>query len=214
MGTEQSMPSNRDEYETLALRKSNETMDDDAEMFEHIPSSEILPDPNDNPCHIRYLNCRLFYGTRFPLPAKLSFSAVPCSSNDPIDTSEHKHSIDKNASTSYRCVHNIKHFGDSKIRDITKNHAEFDQMGNNVSEEFENSDDEHMCSTPIDKMEEKNSFEEEAELTSPTASNTATNNDVLCDDVLLRAHSIRLNPSINQNTELLNRLKQPNPTDS
>lgn len=210
-------PSNRDEYETLVLRKTHETVDDDSEMFEYIPQSEIVADPNDNPCQIRYMNGHLFYGNRFPLPAKLSFSMNPCNSNETTAETyaEPRQLNEKNEFSSYRCVHNIKQFGDSKIRDVTNNHVEFD--GNNVSEEFDNSDDEQICITPVDKIDEKNSLEEEVEQTSPITSTAANalSDQVLCDDFLMKAHSFRLNPAThtsihNNNTDLLNRLKQNN----
>lgn len=200
----------RDEFETLDLRKSNENADDDAETFEYIPQSEIVSDPNDNPCHIRFINGRLFYGNRITIPAKLSFGVNPC-----LSPSKNQTEVDKayligarDKTQQYRCVHNIKQFGEQKMRDISKNHVEFDPMGNSVAlDDIENSDDEqhHCSSSPV---EEKNSFEEDTE-------NAATYgpDQMLCDDALLRAHSIRLNPSshasIYNNAELLNRLRQP-----
>lgn len=208
------LDSSTDEYETLILRKGNDIIDEDAETFEYIPQSEIANDPNDNPCHIRYMNGHLFYGNRFPLPAKLSFSMNPCSVLS-TETAE----IDKQyfpASGSermnqYRCVHNIKQFGDSKIRDISKNHADFDHM---AGDEIENSDDEPNCLTP---NEEKYGFDEDIEHNPPAVVTTVASvgDHALCDDLLLRAHSMRLNPSIHtssmtiNNIELLNRLRHP-----
>lgn len=196
----------KDEYETLMLRKGNESFDDD--QFEYIPQGEIVADPQDNPCHIRYMNGRLFYGNRFPLPAKLSFSAVPYSAPT-IDTAEADREFQMasgDKTLQYRCVHNIKEFADNKIRD--KHHSDLEQVGNSAPvEEAENSDDEHHCLATLDKSEEKNSFDEEID-----ASNVSVNEHVLCDNTLLKAHSIRLNPSlhasvVHSNAEFLNKLK-------
>lgn len=208
----------KDEYETLDLRKSHEMEDDDGETYEYIPQNEIVSDPNDNPCHVRFINGRLFYGNRITIPAKLSFGVSPC-----VSPSKHSSEIDRayligarDKLHQYRCVHNIKQFGDRKMCDISKTQAEFDQMGNSVAlDEIENSDDEqpHCMLSPTDKTEEKHSFDEDTE-------NSATYgpDQMLCDDALLRAHSIRLNSSshahmFSANIELLNKLKQPHSND-
>lgn len=194
--------SSKDEYETLVLRKGNESFDDD--QFEYIPQSEILADPNDNPCHIRFMNGRLFYGNRYPLPAKLSFSAIPCSSVDSPEDDKQMCSASKSQSH-YHCVHNIKEFADNKMRD--RHHCDAEHV--NVvgpAEEIENSDEEQ-CS-PIEKLD---NIDEDAEIMSPT--NVLINTSpVLCDNTLLKAHSVRLNPSshvslVHSNAELLNKLK-------
>lgn len=204
----------KDEFETLDLRKSNEITDDDVEMFEHIPQSEIINDPSDNPCHIRYINGRMFYGNRITIPAKLSFGVRPCSSPSKASMEVDKAYLigQKDKTSQYRCIHNIKQFGDSKMRDISKNHVEFDQMGNGVAlDDIENSDDEQQNHCTSSPLEEKNSFDEDAE----NSAATYGPDQQLCDDNLLRAHSIRLNPSshtsmFHGDIELLNRLRQPN----
>lgn len=206
--------SSKEEYETLVLRKGNESFDDD--QFEYIPQSEIMPDPTDNPCHIRYMNGRIFYGSRFPLPAKLAFSAVPCTTtaSETVE-SEFKPSIGSvDKSLIYRCVHNIKEFADNKMKD--RNHSELEPVSNSSSANDEpeaNSDDEQQhCIASIVKMEEKNSFDEDIDPSS--SSSSGANEQILCDNTLLRAHSIRLNPSlhsplVHMNAELLNKLKPP-----
>lgn len=202
--------SSKEEYETLVLRKGHESFDDD--QFECIPLSEIWPDPNDNPCHIRYLNGRLFYGSRFPLPAKLSFGAVPCSAsaNDSIEADRQLSIGAANRTATYHCVHNIKEFADSKMRD--RHHSELEPVASTTEVEI-NSDEEHQqqqCVAPIAtiKVEEKAAEDGEAPATSSASEPT------LCDNILLRAHSIRLNPALHSslvhlNAELLNKLKPP-----
>lgn len=225
--------SSKDEYETLVLRKGNESFDDYSS--ECIPSGEICPDPTDNPCHIRYMNGCLFYGNRFPLPAKLSFGAVPCSTiaNDSIEA-DRQHLIGgTNKPFSYRCVHNIKEFADNKMRD--RHHSELEPAVS-INEVENNSDDEQQhhhhqhCATPTDiKVEDKSGLEEESEtptanqLTNSTGTGSGTavaavaatvSEHTLCDNTLLKAHSIRLNPAlhtslVHMNAELLNKLKPP-----
>lgn len=200
----------KDEYETVLMRKGNDCLDDDAESFEYMPQSAFAMDPTENPCHIRYMNGRLFYGSRFPLPAKLSFSAVPCSlaaAAAAANDGERPPSINCDKSNQFRCMHSIKSFGDSKMRDFNKNHVDCELVGN---DELEMSDDERPCGTP---NEEKMSIDEDVEHTSPVAGTSHGSEHTLCDEALLRAHSIRLNPSVHAtlmhaNSELLNRLKQ------
>lgn len=150
------------------LRKGNDPFDTD--HFEDLPQSEVVADPNDNPCHIRYMNGRIFYGNRFPLPSKLSFSAVSCSSSDSIVTQFGLKSGVKNDGH-YHCVHNIKDFADNKIR-----------MGNSIT--TDDSDDEQHYSMSVEKVDEKITVEEDGEL---------ANHVLLCDDASFRAHSNRLN---------------------
>lgn len=197
--------STKDEYETVVMRKGNDCLDDDAESFEYMPQSAFALDPTENPCHIRYMNGRLFYGSRFPLPAKLSFSAVPYSLSATND-GEHA-AINCDKSNQYKCVHSIKSFGDSKMRDFNKNHVDCEHVGN---DEMEMSDEERLFGTP---NEEKLGVDEDVEHTSPVAGTSHGSEHALCDEALLRAHSVRLNPSvhgtlIHGNSDLLNRLKQ------
>lgn len=198
--------SSKDEYETLVLRKGNELFDDD--QFEYIPQSGIVADPNDNPCHIRYINGRIFYGNRFPLPAKLSFSATPCSllTNESIQSNKHLVIVSDDKCSQYRCIHNIKEFVDNKLRD--KPHSELEP----VCSAGENSDEEQQYITPVEKTDDKNCIDDEAENGFPFP-NTEY---ILCDNTLLRAHSVRLNPSmhtslIHYNADLLNKLKVQDP---
>lgn len=203
--------SNKDEYETLVLRKGNESFDDD--QFEYIPQSEIVADPNENPCHIRYMNGRLFYGNRFPLPAKLSFSAMPCSSAviDSLETEKQSVLGNGDKNLYYHCMHNIKEFADSKMRD--RHHSELEHVGSSeTTEDIDNNDFEfeHHYSVSVGKIDEKTSIEEDGE----QANASAISDHVLCDNTLLRAHSIRLNPSlhtplIHSNVDILNKLKPP-----
>lgn len=112
------------EYESLNFHKASETMDD-TDVYEHIPQSEILPDPIDNPCHIRYQNGHIYYDSRVLLPAKLSFMITQ--TNNSLDDDESAEPFQNltgkdEASGSdqlhqYRCVHAIKTYGEYKLRE-------------------------------------------------------------------------------------------------
>lgn len=107
------------EYESLNFHKASETMDD-TDVYEHIPQSEILPDPIDpNPCHIRYQNGHIYYGSRILLPAKLSFMITQYSVDD--DESENltvsDEAIGSEQLQPYHCVHAIKTYGEHKLRE-------------------------------------------------------------------------------------------------
>lgn len=211
LGNEPAENSNtKDEYETISFRKATDAIDDDTEAYEHIPQSEIFPDPNDNPCHIRYMNGRLFYGNRLSFPAKLSFSAVNSNvaatdrgscgaSKSTTCTKPPKHEGERDqasaACASYRCVHDIKECGSMKMQMKTRNSMEIDQTDNNTAEEGEDSED-----------------DQQIELKSNAHEDKCSDAHLLCDDKMLKAHGIRLNPSahssvIYNNAEMLNMLR-------
>lgn len=115
---------NDGEYETLNFHKASETMDD-TDVYEHIPQSEILADPIDNPCHIRYQNGHIYYGSRVLLPAKLSFMYTQTnygvddeeSAEPPQNLTGNGEAIGSEPSHQYRCVHAIKTYGEHKLRE-------------------------------------------------------------------------------------------------
>lgn len=116
------------EYETLSLRKAIETADD-TEVYEYIPQTEILPDPIDNPCHLKYMNGRVYYGNRFLVPGKLAF--MPGSVNvesTPTETESVKLMVQLGSSGSepYHCMHSIKRYGNARIKESQKSHTETD----------------------------------------------------------------------------------------
>lgn len=180
----------KDEYETITFRKTVEVDDDDAEAYEHIPQCEILPDPTDNPCHIRYMNGRLFYGNRFSFPAKLAFSTPVSAECGNIELgTANKMSSSNGRQQSYRCIHDVWGIGDTKAREKPKSQVDTDHSLNYATaDEYENSDDEQHL---LDEAK-ITPHSEEAERDDP---NSASLN-VLCDDITLKAHKIRLNPSV------------------
>lgn len=220
LGNETGENSNtKDEYETISFRKAADTVDDDTEAYEHIPQSEIFPDPNDNPCHIRYMNGRLFYGNRLSFPAKLSFSTINSNATD-IDRGgcaaskptmcpkmkqheNEKESGPSTANVSYRCVHDIKEFGNMKVK--SRNQMEIDQMDNSTAEEGDDSEDDQQ----VVDVKLSNTLDDKP--STDKVSDTVSTH-LLCDDKMLKAHGIRLNPSAHSsmnynNVEMLNMLK-------
>lgn len=201
----------KDEYETLLVRKGNDAIDEDAEAYEYMPQSAFAIDPNENPCHIRYMNGRLFYGNRFPLPAKLSFSAAACSVPSVTDAERYA-PINCDRINQYRCVHSIKSLGDSKMRDCNKIHVDCEHA---ASDEIEGSDDER---PDVALCDEKGHFDvEDVEHASPTAGASHGAEHALCGEALLRAHSVRLNPAahaaVHASSDLMGRLRQTQSSD-
>lgn len=148
-----------DEYESLGFHKAENAhqADDENDVYENIHQSEIMADPVENPCHIRYLNGRVYYGSRILLPAKLSFLVVTASDQNAINEaarSELSQSKQRDGAgeieSDYRCVHSIKQYGDNKMKECQKNQLE--TPDNSVSEDVdvEKSADEQNCSDATD----------------------------------------------------------------
>lgn len=133
------------EYESLNFHKATETADE-TDVYEHIPQTEIFADPVDNPCHIRYINGRIHYGNRILLPAKLSFT-MPNSSppSQQHDSGEFDSAVttEASATTSYRCVHGIKKYGDMKLKEQQRIHLDTElNAGHYSADESDRTDDE------------------------------------------------------------------------
>lgn len=177
------------EFESLNFYNASKIMDD-TDIYEHIPQSEILPDPIDNPCHIRYQNGHIYYGSKISLPIKLSF--MPTHAEYNVDDNESPEPIENCISSDkaieleqlqYRCVHAIKPYGDHVLRE---------QRGNelNISDLRSGNSDGQFSTAVCDPS------------TLPSC----------CDNMTLKAHATRLYPNANstqliKNSELLDRLK-------
>ncbi|KAG4065234.1 hypothetical protein HA402_012676 [Bradysia odoriphaga] len=199
-----------EEFESLSFYRAENAhqTDDENDVYENVNQSEIVPDPVENPCHIRYLNGRVYYGSRILLPAKLSFLVVTASDQNAINEvakSEPNHSKSKDASadgneTDYRCVHSIKQYGDNKMKECHKNQLETPE--NSICEEVDNdkSTDEQNCSDVTDDAEPQTS-ESCVQSDEKILSTSAESLDIppnTCDDLTLKAHGIRLNPTVHQ----------------
>ncbi|KAJ6646294.1 GON-4-like protein, partial [Pseudolycoriella hygida] len=203
---ETSSDNSPDDYESLSFHKAenaNQT-DDENDVYENIQQNEIIADPVENPCLLRYLNGRMYYGSsRVLLPAKLSFLVVTASDQKCINkiakcevTQRQKDGIGENE-TEYRCVHNIKQFGDNKIKECQKNQLETSDIS--VSEDVDNekSTEEQNCSDATDDVDVQSS----ESCVNSDEKNTAESQEIVyntCDDLTLKAHGIRLNPTVHQ----------------
>lgn len=213
------------DYETLTCRKATDScgVDEETDTYEHIPLSEIHPDPIESPCSLRYINGGIYYGNRTFSPAKLSFTVntaecnaadggaggvggiggVGCVGAGGDDAPGVKETVVSPPSAKYRCVHVIKHFGDARIRD----HSRYVEM--QTDGEAEDSDEENLRHLAADANDYRMGTGGVNELTEPVSSVFTKN---LCDDMLLKAHGIRLNPTMHSslglnNNDMLNMLR-------
>lgn len=144
-----------DEYESLSFHRAENTHLEENDVYENIHPSEIIPDPVENPCHTRYLNGRVYYGSRILLPAKLSFLVVTASDQNAInevaksDITGLKHSGSDNE-TDYRCVHSIKQYGDNKMKECQKNQLETPDNSAGEDVDIEKSAEDQNCSDATD----------------------------------------------------------------
>lgn len=204
------------DFETLTCRKAiDSAIDDEADAYENIPQSEIHSDPMENPCSIRYINGGIYYGNRTFSPAKLSFTVntAECSPVDGVPGSGDRRSFGELTDAKEgsvlplkcRCVHEIKQFGDARIRDQSR--YPFDaEMHAGVMDDAEDSDEEGGRHSTMDVHEFRG-----IGVTDPMDTTSVFTRN-LCDDILLKAHGIRLNPSVHSsmvlnNNDMLNMLK-------
>lgn len=82
------------------------------ENYEIIPDSELICDFSEDPippCQTRYINGRIFYGSKILLPAKLTFIAEEHSRR--LDSI----SVEYSESDQVECVHGVREFGESRL---------------------------------------------------------------------------------------------------
>lgn len=147
--------STADEYESLVL-KNNLTADEgtDSEVYETILQTDLMPDPVENsPCGTKYIQGRIYYGSRFPLPGRLSFLAFDEESSiQPINTTNEPST---SASTTSDCIHAIRKIGDEKLLEMNLTNSEIISSLNAIHGN-ENDEDENdleilpnLCSTSV-----------------------------------------------------------------
>ncbi|XP_065369524.1 uncharacterized protein mute [Calliphora vicina] len=128
-------------------------------------------------CQLRYINGRMFYGSKMLLPAKLSFMAATYKdkpqSND--------------ASTSVNaCVHGIREHGEKRLQaaaDLTSTHTNITEVPS--SDDQDKSEEEDVSKAlVIDTGDEEDSC----------------SSVELCDEATLRSHATRLNPTVYSST--------------
>lgn len=192
--TEQYPDSPVDEYEYLNLRKAIEILDD-PDVYEELSPNQICSDPVDNPCHLKYLNGRIYYGNRTLLPGKLSFM-----DSDKANDQTGKTDLERESSSSqnseqqqqqqqsrYRCMHSIRQYGNAKIKEHQRTHSDVEMNCSSISGE------EHDPNDDVPKRQQTNAKD---------SLNKSFGSDVsdCCDDITLKAHAIRLNPTAHGST--------------
>lgn len=214
---------NESPIESLSFHKATE-IGDDPNVFEYIPQSELVPDPVENPCHIRYINGSIYYGGRILLPAQLSFQVNSAIVEPPKATKHQTPNCESNCST-YKCVHEIKRYGDMKIRMHVDNdsHSLGSNSVNNCSDaaitpepgkrkfltlDFDWSNCFHFLETnekPSFLLPQENSTiaDVDSSLAGTSEPGPSTTSPLKhCTDIMLKAHAVRLNPTAHA-TELI-----------
>lgn len=137
--------------------------------IETLHRHDLLDSPTESQaCQLRYINGRIFYGTKIPLPAKLSFIAKSYGADELNESLEED---EKHTPTENGCVHGIREYGEKRLS-ASINDCSSDDNDKSEDDEFK---------ALIADLNESEHYE-------------------ICDDVTLRAHANRLNPSYYSNS--------------
>lgn len=107
---------------TPEVVKLKEIESDNNDNYEIIPSSELIPDTAENttlPCQTKYINGRIFYGSKMLLPAKLTFIAEEYAKKMNSIASNDDHSLQVDD-----CVHGAREYGETKLRKLISGEGE------------------------------------------------------------------------------------------
>ncbi|KAM7341508.1 gon-4 like protein muscle wasted isoform 2-T2 [Cochliomyia hominivorax] len=153
---------------------------------EHV---ETITDVMDSPtndgqqqqsCQLRYINGRIFYGSKMLLPAKLSFMAA-----------SYKNQVIPNESAALTaisgCVHGIREHGEKRLQaaqDLTSTHTNAAEVP--FCDDQEKSEEEDVSKTLV--------------IDTTADEDDSCSSVELCDEATLRAHANRLNPSVYSST--------------
>uniref|UniRef100_A0A1A9X312 Uncharacterized protein n=1 Tax=Glossina brevipalpis TaxID=37001 RepID=A0A1A9X312_9MUSC len=145
---------------------------------------ETLNDLLDSPtaeetqhtCQLRYINGRIFYGSKILLPAKLSFLASSY--------------VDKNNSKECSkipdCAHGVRGCGENRLTLTNEHNTSQLNTEHTASDEQENSSEEDNCKTLI--------------IDTTAGEDDSCSSLECCDDNTFRSHAMRLNPSYYSST--------------
>lgn len=200
------------DYETVAVPRSGAeffapppivAVDDDEapDAYEELPAAELLADPAETnaSCHMRYIGGHVVYGSKIVLPVQLSFqsmqysSVVPAEREQPQtdDDEEQQHQQRHNESGgSYECVHEIRRMADTKLDAlavVAPDDAATVATADDTTENAVSTEAAAVAAAPVAE-------------TSPVPAAAAAVVDKCCNDTLLRAHAIRLNPRLHAQT--------------
>uniref|UniRef100_A0A1A9ZY38 Uncharacterized protein n=1 Tax=Glossina pallidipes TaxID=7398 RepID=A0A1A9ZY38_GLOPL len=145
---------------------------------------ETLNDLLDSPtteethhsCQLRYINGRIFYGSKILLPAKLSFMA-----SSYVDKNN-----SKDSSKISGCAHGIRNCGENRLTQINESNTSQLHVEHTANDEQENSSEEENCKTLI--------------IDTTAGEDDSCSSLECCDDSTLRSHAMRLNPSYYSST--------------
>lgn len=145
--------STTDEYESLIIKNNLTDDGTDTECYETILQNDLMPDPVENsPCGTKYIQGRIHYGSRFPLPGRLSFLAFD------EETTSIQH-IEPSTTTATapinECIHAIRKTGDEKLLEMNLTNSEIISSLNAIHGN-ENDDDDNeteilpnLCNTTV-----------------------------------------------------------------
>lgn len=102
--------------------KLKEIESDSNDNYEIIPYSELIQDTSENqiqPCQTRYVQGRIFYGSKVLLPAKLTFIAEEYAKrmNSIVPEDSENDHVDE-------CVHGAREYGESKLAKLISGESE------------------------------------------------------------------------------------------
>ncbi|XP_055904929.1 uncharacterized protein LOC129940575 [Eupeodes corollae] len=139
------------------------------DYVETLHTNDLLDSPTESQtCQLKYINGRICYGTKIPLPAKLSFIAKSYQADELNESLEDE----TYSPTESGCVHGIREYGEKRLSASINDYS---------SDDNDKSEDEDFKALVKDANERKDAIE-------------------ICDDITLRAHATRLNPSYYSNS--------------
>ncbi|KAI9576781.1 hypothetical protein GQX74_010763 [Glossina fuscipes] len=154
----------------------NKSCGDHIETLNDLLDSPTAEETHHSSCQLRYINGRIFYGSKILLPAKLSFMA-----SSYVD----KNNL-KDSSKISGCAHGIRNCGENRLMQINESNTSQFHMEHTVNDEQENSSEEENCKALI--------------IDTTAGEDDSCSSLESCDDSTLRSHAMRLNPSYYSST--------------
>lgn len=148
---------------TPEVIKLKEIEGDNNDNYEIIPYSELISDTSENQsqsCQTKYINGRIFYGSKILLPAKLTFIAEEHTRRLNSMIAEESESIDHIED----CVHGVREYGENRLRKLMSG----DNDSTTVTDEIVTND------LTIDQICDDNELKNHAIRLNPTLYSTAS----------------------------------------
>ncbi|KAL5287994.1 GON4L family protein [Megaselia abdita] len=130
---------------TPEVVKLKEIESDNNDNYEIIPYSELIPDTSEGqtPCQTKYVNGRIFYGSKLLLPAKLTFIAEE-------HAKRMKNYEDFDSDHVDDCVHGVREYGESRLMKLMSGDSE--STSASVTDESNNLTVDQICDESELKM--------------------------------------------------------------